>query len=71
MGWIARILHLDDSPVTDEDRAELAELRDEVTAQRSVADVSARRTVGVSRYFSRMIDENHLAERWRSAMRGG
>lgn len=70
MTWLARRL-APEHPVTDEDRAELDELRAEVQAQRRGAAKSARRSVVLSRYFRTVIDENHLADRLRDAMRGG
>lgn len=68
---LARLLHIGEHPVTDADRAEAAELRGEVDAQRRAADRMDTRAVGLSRYFGRVMDENHFAERLRSALRGG
>lgn len=71
-GWARRRLHLDDGPaVTDDDRAVVNQLRAEVDEMAEAADEQTARIVGLARYFERVNDRNHLAERWRSAMRGG
>jgi hypothetical protein len=71
MAAVRRWLHLDESPVSDESRAELDSLRAEVTEQAAAADTTAERSVTLARYFERVNDRNHLAERLRAAMRGG
>jgi hypothetical protein len=67
---LTRWLHLDEPAVSDAEHAELDELRAEVDAQRAEADITTSRIVGLSRYFVRVNDRNHLAERFRAAMHG-
>lgn len=71
LSWARDRLRPAGPAVTDDDRAELAELRAEVAAQADAAGPQTDRIVGLSRYFERVNDRNHLADRLRSAMRGG
>lgn len=74
MSWfrhpLRHLLHLDDGPdVTDDDRAELAHLRD-VTAQASErATEQASEAHRLARYFRDQNERNHIAERLGLAMR--
>lgn len=61
--------HVD--PVSDDDRAELAELRAGVETSRQRLAGQTYEIHRVSRYFRGQNDRNHLAERLREAMRGG
>lgn len=70
MGIIRRLLHLQDDPVTDDDRAQLQALR-EVMAEgnaRVAGQVAEARRLG--RFFNAQNDRNHLAERLGAALRG-
>jgi len=67
---ITRWLHLDEPAVSDGERAEVAELRAAVEQQRADVDSTTERLVGLARYFVRVNDRNHLAERLRAAMHG-
>jgi hypothetical protein len=67
---LTRWLHLDEPPVSDDERAELAGLRAEVEQQRADVDSTTEQLVGLARYFVRVNNRNHLAERLRAAMHG-
>jgi hypothetical protein len=71
MTFLRRLLHIDEPVISDDERAELHDLRAAVADQRSTADSARTQSVGLARYFVRVNDENHLADRLRAAMRGG
>lgn len=66
LGW----LHLDEPPVSDAERVEVANLRAEADQLHDNAAKRARQSVGVARYFVRVNDQNHFAERIARARQG-
>jgi hypothetical protein len=72
MSWIRHLLRLDNEPaVTDDDRAEVAHLRD-VTAQASKrANAQASEAHRLAGYFKDQNDRNHIAERLNIAIQRG
>lgn len=67
---IRRLLHLDEPTVTDDDRDRVRALSDKTDALRIQAERAAGRSDTLSRYFLRVNDENHFADRLRRAYRG-
>lgn len=67
---LLRALHLDEPAVSEEQRAEVVELREQAAGLAEVAARRARQSVGVARYFRRVNDQNHFAERIAAARRG-
>ena len=71
MNWLRHLFHLDEPMVTDEQRAEVAHLRD-VTAKASErASEQAGEATRLAKYFKDQNDRNHIAERLNIAIQRG